>query len=69
MAARKILAPVVTVETQVFWDAAKDNRFVVPVCTAHNATPKVRRTPFGSARTSWRVDAIQTSSFIHYSII
>jgi uncharacterized protein len=34
MAARKIPAPAVTVETQAFWDAAKDNRFVVPFCTA-----------------------------------
>ena len=34
MAARKISAPAVAVETQAFWDAAKDGRFVVPVCTA-----------------------------------
>jgi uncharacterized protein len=32
--ARKIPAPVVTVETRAFWDAARENRFVVPVCTA-----------------------------------
>jgi uncharacterized protein len=31
---RKIPAPVVTVETRAFWDAARENRFVVPVCTA-----------------------------------
>jgi uncharacterized protein len=30
---RKIPAPVVTVETQVFWDAARAGRFVVPTCT------------------------------------
>jgi uncharacterized OB-fold protein len=33
-AARKIPAPVVTVETRAFWDAARENRFVVPVCAA-----------------------------------
>jgi uncharacterized protein len=32
--ARKIPAPVVTAETQAFWDAARENRFVVPVCAA-----------------------------------
>jgi len=32
--ARKIPAPVVTAETRAFWDAARENRFVVPVCAA-----------------------------------
>jgi len=31
--ARKIPAPVVTVETQAFWDAARSGRFTIPVCT------------------------------------
>ena len=31
---RKIPAPVVTVETQAFWDAARAGRFTIPVCTA-----------------------------------
>jgi uncharacterized protein len=31
---RKIPAPVVTVETQAFWDAAQQGRFTIPVCTA-----------------------------------
>jgi len=32
--ARKIPSPVVTVETQAFWQAAQKHRFMVPVCTA-----------------------------------
>jgi uncharacterized OB-fold protein len=31
---RKIPAPIVTVETQPFWTAAREGRFVVPICTA-----------------------------------
>ena len=31
---QKIASPVVTVETQPFWNAARAGRFVVPVCTA-----------------------------------
>jgi uncharacterized protein len=31
---QKITSPVVTVETQAFWNAARDGRFVVPVCAA-----------------------------------
>ena len=31
---RKIPAPIVTAETQKFWDAARDGRFTIPVCTA-----------------------------------
>jgi len=32
--ARDIPAPIVTVEAQTFWDAAREGRFVVPVCAA-----------------------------------
>jgi uncharacterized protein len=32
--ARKITPPVVTVETKPFWDAAREGRFVIPVCAA-----------------------------------
>ena len=32
--ARKIASPVVTVETQAFWDAAREGRFIIPICTA-----------------------------------
>ena len=31
---QKIASPVVTVETQPFWNAAREGRFVVPVCAA-----------------------------------
>jgi uncharacterized protein len=31
---QKIASPVVTVETQAFWNAAREGRFVVPVCAA-----------------------------------
>jgi len=31
---RKIPAPIVTVETQAFWNAARERRFVVPTCGA-----------------------------------
>jgi hypothetical protein len=32
--ARTIPSPVVSAETQAFWDAARQGRFVVPTCTA-----------------------------------
>jgi uncharacterized protein len=32
--ARKIDPPVVTAETRVFWDAAREGRFTIPFCTA-----------------------------------
>jgi uncharacterized OB-fold protein len=32
--ARKIASPVVTVETQAFWDAARNGLFLVPFCGA-----------------------------------
>jgi len=31
---RKITAPVVNAEGKAFWDAARQNRFLIPVCTA-----------------------------------
>ena len=31
---RQIPAPVVSIETQAFWDAARAGRFVLPTCTA-----------------------------------
>ncbi len=31
---RKITPPVVNTETKAFWDAAREGRFMVPVCTA-----------------------------------
>jgi uncharacterized protein len=32
--ARKLTSPVVTAETQPFWKAAREGRFLVPVCAA-----------------------------------
>ena len=32
--ARKITAPVVNAETKIFWDAAREGRFLVPFCSA-----------------------------------
>jgi len=32
--ARKLTAPVVNAESKVFWDAAREGRFLVPFCTA-----------------------------------
>ena len=31
---RRITSPVVNAETKAFWDAARQNRFLIPVCTA-----------------------------------
>ena len=31
---RKITPPVVNAETKAFWDAARQHRFLIPVCTA-----------------------------------
>jgi uncharacterized protein len=31
---RKIPAPIVTAETEAFWNAAREGRFVVPTCNA-----------------------------------
>jgi len=31
---RKITSPVVTVETKAFWDAAREGRFLIPICAA-----------------------------------
>ena len=31
---RKITSPVVNAESKAFWDAARQNRFLIPVCTA-----------------------------------
>jgi uncharacterized protein len=30
---RKFTSPVVTAESQAFWDAAREGRFIIPVCT------------------------------------
>ena len=55
--ARKIPAPVVTVETQPFWNAARERRFVVPTCSACGKAHWYPRAicPFcGSDKIEWR---------------
>jgi len=32
--ARRITSPVVTAETQAFWNAAREGQFMIPLCTA-----------------------------------
>jgi uncharacterized protein len=54
---RKIPAPNVNVETKVFWDAAREKRFVVPACTACGQAHWYPRAicPFcGSDKVAWR---------------
>jgi uncharacterized protein len=54
---RKIPAPIVTVETQAFWNAARERRFVVPTCEACGRAHWYPRAicPFcGSDRIAWR---------------
>jgi hypothetical protein len=58
--ARKIPPPVVNVETQPFWDAARERRFVVPTCTVCGRTHWYPRAicPFcGSEKIAWRAAA------------
>ena len=55
--ARKIASPVVTAETQAFWNAAREGRFLVPVCAACGRAHWYPRAicPFcASDRMEWR---------------
>ncbi len=55
--ARKITPPVVTVETQAFWDAARKGRFMIPICAACCRAHWYPRAicPFcGSDKVEWR---------------
>jgi uncharacterized protein len=55
--ARKIPSPIVTVETQPFWTAAREGRFLVPTCTACGKTHWYPRAicPFcASEKIEWR---------------
>lgn len=54
---RKIPAPIVTVDTEAFWKAAGEGRFVVPTCSACGRAHWYPRAicPFcGSAKIEWR---------------
>ena len=55
--ARKIPAPIVTSETETFWNAAREGRFVVPTCGACGKAHWYPRAicPFcGSDKVQWR---------------
>ncbi len=55
--ARKITSPVVTAETQAFWNAARQGRFTIPFCTACGKAHWYPRAicPFCSSdRVEWR---------------
>ena len=55
--ARKIPSPIVSVEAQAFWEAARLGRFVVPTCAACGKAHWYPRAicPFcGSAKIEWR---------------
>ncbi len=68
---RKMAAPVETVETQAFWDAARGGRFVVPVCTACGKAHWYPRAicPFcGSDNIEWR-DASGKATIYTFSVM
>jgi uncharacterized OB-fold protein len=68
---RKITSPVVTVETQAFWNAARENRFTIPVCTACGKAHWYPRAicPFcASDKMQWR-DASGKGTIYTYSVM
>jgi uncharacterized OB-fold protein len=68
---RKIPAPVVSVETQAFWDAARSRRFVVPTCSACGKAHWYPRAvcPFcDSAKVEWR-DASGKGTIYTFSVM
>ena len=68
---RKIPAPLVSSETQPFWNAAREGRFVVPVCTACGKAHWYPRAvcPFcGSEEIAWR-DASGKASIYTFSVM
>jgi uncharacterized protein len=53
---RKIPAPIVSSETEKFWNAAREGRFVVPTCSACGKAHWYPRAicPFCSGKVEWR---------------
>ena len=69
--ARKIPAPSVSVETQAFWNAAREGRFVVPTCTACGRAHWYPRAicPFcSSGEIAWR-DASGQGTIYTFSVM
>ena len=70
-AARKIASPTVSVETQAFWNAAREGRFVIPTCTACGRAHWYPRAicPFcGSDKIEWR-SASGNGAIYTYSVM
>ena len=68
---RKIPSPIVSSETQPFWNAAREGRFVVPVCTSCGKAHWYPRAvcPFcGSEEIAWR-DASGKASIYTFSVM
>jgi uncharacterized protein len=68
---RKITSPVVSAESQAFWTAAREGRFIVPVCAACGKAHWYPRAicPFcGSADMQWR-DASGRGTIYAYSVM
>jgi uncharacterized protein len=68
---RKITSPVVSAESQAFWTAAREGRFIVPVCAACGKAHWYPRAicPFcGSADMQWR-DASGRGTIYTYSVM
>ena len=68
---RKITSPVVNAETKAFWDAARENRFLIPVCTACGKVHWYPRAicPFcASDKIAWR-DASGRGAIYTFSVM
>ena len=68
---RRITSPVVNAETKSFWDAARQNRFLIPVCTACGKAHWYPRAicPFcGDDKIAWR-EASGRGTIYTYSVM
>jgi hypothetical protein len=68
---RKVTSPVVNVETQAFWNAAREGRFTIPVCTACGKAHWYPRAicPFCSSdKVQWR-DASGKGAIYTFSVM
>ena len=71
IAMRKLAAPVATAESQAFFEAAREGRFTVPVCTACGKAHWYPRAicPFcGSDKVEWR-DASGQGTVYSFSVM